>query len=257
MIRIVKGKAPQKLQTDGVARTREHCAAYDADPKEYNNGRAQFKFSAAIYGDRTVRAALEKVQSGKCCYCEVVIRKPHALSHVEHYRPKAYSQQSRKDNKRFPGYYWLAYEWDNLLLACHFCNSSNKKNLFPLAHQTNRAKNHHGDIGAEEPLIIRPDGLDDPRDHIDFHHEIPVGKTLAGETTVELLGLDRREHESRLRLFNELRYWHWIVVKYRGDTSSAATELVALAHEQLTSAVRPDAPFSAMASAFLDRNPLP
>jgi uncharacterized protein (TIGR02646 family) len=257
MIRIDKGTAPKKLQSNGGKRARKHCAEYDGDPREYNSGRKTFKFSTAIYGHSTVKAALDKAQHGKCCYCEVIIPKPYALSHVDHYRPKAYSRQGRNEKKIFPGYYWLAYRWSNLFLACHFCNSSNKRNFFPLIDEASRAKNHHGNINAERPLIIRPDGPDDPRDHIGFHREIPFGKTSVGRATVEFLGLDRSEHELRLRLFNQLRYCYGLVVKYHADASLAAKEVVADAQAQLTSAVRAGAPFSAMATAFLERHPLP
>jgi uncharacterized protein (TIGR02646 family) len=206
---------------------------------------------------RIADAALEKAQSGKCCYCEVIIPKPYALLHVEHYRPKARYQQSRGQKKRFPGYYWLAYEWDNLFLACHFCNSSNKRNFFPLAHETRRARNRHGDLNVEDPLILRPDSPDDPRDHIGFHHEIPFGKTSVGRATIELLGLDRRDHELRLRLLDQLRLYYGVIMKYQNDPSAAAKDLVTDAYSQLVYAVRPEAPFSAMATAFLARHPLP
>jgi uncharacterized protein (TIGR02646 family) len=257
MIRIGKGAAPRKLQSDGAKSASRQRAEYDRDPKEYNSGRKTFEFSAAIYAHSTVKAALEKAQHGKCCYCEVAPEKPYAFLHVEHYRPKAYSQQGRNAKKCFPGYYWLAYEWSNLFLACHFCNSSNKKNFFPLVDEASRAKNHHGNINAEQPLIIRPDGPDDPRSHIGYYQEIPFGKTSVGRATVESLGLDRSEHEPRLRLFNQLRWYYSLVVKYGADASPAAKEVVAYARTQLTSAIRADAPFSAMASAFLEQHPLP
>jgi uncharacterized protein (TIGR02646 family) len=212
MIRIVKGRAPKKLLTDGVTKTREHCKRYNTNSAKYNRGDATFEFSANIYGHPTVKAALEKAQSGKCCYCEVFIETPYALSHVEHYRPKAYSQQARKGPKNYPGYYWLVYDWSNLFLACHFCNSGNKKNLFPLRHEARRARNHHGNIHLEEPLIICPGGPEDPRNHIVFHNEVPVGKTPAGKITVDVLGLDRPKHESRLRLFQQLETFHSYVV---------------------------------------------
>jgi hypothetical protein len=154
-------------------------------------------------------------------------------------------------------YYWLAYDWDNLFLACHFCNSVNKRNIFPLRHESKRAKNHHADISTEDALIIRPDGPDDPRDDIGFHNEVPVGKTPAGLATIKVLGLDRHEHEQRLRLFQQIRDFRSIVLRYNGDTSRAAREIVADAHAALSAAVRTDAPFSAMAAAFLERNPLP
>lgn len=61
------------------------------------------------YNDRykyaDVRSALALIYHGKCAYCEQKVEQ----THVEHYR--------HKNN-----YYWLAYSWDNLLLACPHCN---------------------------------------------------------------------------------------------------------------------------------------
>ncbi|HBY7913549.1 HNH endonuclease [Acinetobacter baumannii] len=70
-----------------------------------------------LYNDRyktkDIRTALMKIYHNKCAYCE----SNEELLHIEHYRPKK------------PYYYWLAYSWDNLLVACHFCNI-NKNNIF-------------------------------------------------------------------------------------------------------------------------------
>jgi uncharacterized protein (TIGR02646 family) len=257
MIRVIKGKAPKTLLTHGKARARDHCKRYDARPAKYNAGAAKFEFASNIYGHKSVKTALEKAQNGKCCYCEAVIPKPYALSHVDHYRPKGYSQQAAKGPKRYPGYYWLAYDWGNLFLACHFCNSVNKRNRFPLLHEAKCAKNHHANIDIETALIVRPDGPGDPGDHIGFHNEVPVGKTPAGVATINVLGLDRHEHEQRLRLFKQLQDSHSILLRYRRGTSRAAREIVAQAYAVLSTAVRTDAPFSAMAITFLERNPLP
>jgi hypothetical protein len=108
-----------------------------------------------------------------------------------------------------------------------------------------------------EERILRPDGPDDPQDHIDFHHEVPVGKTKLGAETVKALGLDRQDHEQRLRLFQHLQDSRSIVLKYRCDTSPAARDIVARAYAAFSAAVRTDAPFSAMAISLLKRNPLP
>ena len=56
-----------------------------------------------------------------------------------------------------PGYFWLAYVWENLFFACQLCNQTFKQNLFPLANPTKRrARSHMDDLSAEEPLLIHP-----------------------------------------------------------------------------------------------------
>ena len=52
------------------------------------------------------------------------------------------------------------------------------------------------------PAIVKPDGDQDPRDHITFHMEEPVGLTALGRKTIELLRLE--EHESRRTHLREI-----------------------------------------------------
>jgi hypothetical protein len=57
------------------------------------------------YKRQDVKDALVNIYKNKCAFCEKIIEQYH----VEHYRPKK-------------TYYWLAFSWDNLLLACATCN---------------------------------------------------------------------------------------------------------------------------------------
>lgn len=59
-----------------------------------------------------IRQALNNVYKGKCAFCE----QKEEQTHIEHYRPKKI-------------YYWLAYSWDNLLLACPTCNEHKGTNF--------------------------------------------------------------------------------------------------------------------------------
>jgi uncharacterized protein (TIGR02646 family) len=257
MILVRKGAAPARLLAQGAARTRVLCRAFDTNPQNYSSNRTSFKFLASVYGHSDVRSSLESAQHGKCCYCEVKIPKPYAPMHVEHYRPKGYSQQSSKAVKNYPGYYWLAYDWDNLFLSCQFCNSSNKRNFFPLSQTARRAVSHHGDIFRESPLILNPSGPDDPRDHIKFHQEIPKGRTRRGKTTIAVIGLDRQDHELRLQAYTDLKDIRLQIQRWSGKRALAAKDIVRRASAVLENAVRPSSPWSAMAQDFLAKNPIP
>ena len=71
-----------------------------------------------------VRERLRDIYYNKCAYCEDIDAKPE----VEHYRPK----KKVSEDSSHPGYYWLCYEWTNLLPSCHYCNTeSGKRNQFP------------------------------------------------------------------------------------------------------------------------------
>ena len=76
-----------------------------------------------------------------------------AYGDVEHYRPKAGYRQDAEDPLGRPGYYWLAYEWSNLLFCCQICNQRFKRNLFPLVDPARRAETHHDDLSSEQPLF--------------------------------------------------------------------------------------------------------
>ncbi len=142
--------------------------------------------------DKTVKEYLYKSQYEKCCYCEQ--KRGKGEMDVEHFRPKA----GVEENSKHTGYWWLAYEWDNLLTACKICNT--KKGVkFPLQEESKRAFNKHDDIKKEEPFLINP-LTENPEDFIEY--DIPknntqplmikaVGKNKRGDKTVsELTGIN-------------------------------------------------------------------
>lgn len=81
--------------------------------------------SNGYYGHPTVVNRLKAIYHNKCAYCETYEPDPE----VEHYRPK----KRVRDVPGHPGYYWLCYEWSNLMPACHDCNKNGAKgNYFPV-----------------------------------------------------------------------------------------------------------------------------
>jgi 5-methylcytosine-specific restriction endonuclease McrA len=84
-------------------------------------------FDQDIYGCRAVKDALWELQSSRCCFCEREYESAHST--VEHFRPKSSAKRAEKTFD--PGYWWLAYDPDNLLFACAVCNNL-KRDWFPL-----------------------------------------------------------------------------------------------------------------------------
>lgn len=127
MIRIHKPAAPPAvLASKGTAETNRNRGAYEADPAAYDSGATTFSFDSGLYGHESVKAELIKAQHAKCCFCESKITHI-AYGDVEHFRPKAGYRQHPDDPLGRPGYYWLAYDWSNLYLACQLCNQRFKK----------------------------------------------------------------------------------------------------------------------------------
>jgi hypothetical protein len=88
---------------------------------------------------------LDNVFNNKCAYCETPI--DGFLGDAEHFRPKGRvrvltdEEGSRvvkvvdEDGNEIahPGYFWLAYHWQNLLPSCELCNRyGGKQDLFPV-----------------------------------------------------------------------------------------------------------------------------
>lgn len=166
MIRIEKPtKAPAVLEHRGKAATLRLCADYDSDFATTKS----WEFDSRIYSAKSVKSALRKAQHDKCAFCESKIAHV-AFGDVEHFRPKAGYRKTPEDALVRPGYYWLAYDWGNLLFCCQICNQRHKRNSFPLFDESRRAKSHHDDINGERPLFIHP-AQDDPRRFLEFNEE--------------------------------------------------------------------------------------
>lgn len=248
MIRIERPREiPHILQKTGKRKTKESCDRYDRHPNDYYDRSRKFDFDRRVYAHKSVKQVLLNAQYKKCCYCEKKIRRSIDGA-VEHFRPKRAVQQSSNDEMKYPGYFWLAYFWSNLLVSCHGCNTLYKRNLFPLEDDAKRARSHHDDLDAERPLFIDPAG-EDPRQHIRFRRAEVIHLTERGRVTINELGLAesnleeaRRERLDHLELLRR-------IVEIEGKV---ANDVVESARTQLEDAVRPSAKYSSMARDFLN-----
>jgi len=252
MIRIVKPiQAPKILTTRGTAQIQQDCAAYDASPTDYRSGEKTFNIDTKIYGAESVKQALRRAQYHKCCYCEDKKFLATSYGAVEHYRPKGAVQQARGQKKEYPGYYWLAYDWNNLLFSCTTCNTK-KRDLFPLRDNNARARSHADDIAMEQPFLVNP-AVDNPRDHICFREGDPEHLTEIGRITIQVLCL-RRQYldEARRERLEELKFFRKWVEKQKDSTDPSIQALVREMREKLEAAVCPEAEYCSMAMDFLE-----
>jgi uncharacterized protein (TIGR02646 family) len=206
MIPIKKPQNPPNvLVKKGKEATEKLCL-------QFENGEREFEFDNRIYGHKDVKDALKKAQLDKCAFCETKL--PRSSGDVEHFRPKGGYKQQDSDKLQKNGYYWLAYNWDNLFFSCEYCNRIFKRNLFPLENPHERANSHNHDLDKEIPLLINP-AKESPQDFIEFKAEyaFPVNKNLKGKTTIDCFGLnddelveDRRTSLKMLkRIFDDLQ----------------------------------------------------
>jgi uncharacterized protein (TIGR02646 family) len=154
MIRIQKDykKIPEKLKSKACFKQIE------AVLKE----KESHKFASYHYRDGCL-ADLQKLYHQKCAYCETDPSTGSSLQ-VEHFRGKDKNSRNSKDSEDRHAYYWLAYEWSNLLLGCAKCNSY-KSDHFPIAEDGIRVyepvKNAAGQLISEHQLLIAPHFLDE------------------------------------------------------------------------------------------------
>lgn len=253
MIKIDKeGEVPAVLIEQGKVLCRKMEAAYDKKPDAYQSSDPDtFQYKPDVYGAESVREKLRHCQHNKCCYSEAkfVAEYPH----VEHFRPKGRVNKGETKKLLYPGYYWLAYEWDNLYLSKQAINVSHKRNFFPLADEAKRARNHHQDIVNEAPLLIDP-GKEDPREHIRFRSDEPVPHQYSkrGEVTIRILKLRHPElADARRRKIGELNIMRQALeVLLNKDINNNQDTIISL-RRRLEQAVLPEAEFSSMAIDYL------
>ena len=135
--------------------------------------------------DNKVKRFLHQSQYGKCCYCERR-RDEKGDTDVEHFRPKG----KLKEKPNHSGYWWLAYDWNNLLMSCKKCNWR-KGTKFPLTDENKRAFSENDDLTKEEPILINP-LTENPEDFIKY--DIP--KNNKNPLMIKAIGVCERSEKT-------------------------------------------------------------
>ena len=258
MVKIEKSyPAPKILLEKGKAEREKNCLAYEAG--------SPISITGKIYGAPEVKQVLIKDQYEKCCFCEADFR-ANAHGDVEHFRPKGgYTVTRKKSPLQKPGYYWLAYEWDNLMFSCQICNQTHKTNYFPIKEEAMRATTHHDDVNKETPVLIHP-AFQDPIEHIYFNESVAVGLSEIGDESIYAYGLNREILVGKRAKFLELMIANYRLSKVNLQTASESLkndllallrcnmaelmEDIARAKKVIENATSPSAPFSAMIRAY-------
>jgi len=193
---------------------KSHAIEFHQDPNNFADeerlAAESFK-SYSVYKNPKLRAKLDGEFNGKCAYCEGNGSET-AGKDIEHFRPKG---EIVADNQKLvPGYYWLAGDWDNLLLSCQACNRpgshlfpnddtkrvGGKRTEFPLSNESLRARSPGDDLGQEETvrLLLNP-CRENPELELKYDDEGRIfaadcgdGRSSAkGERSIDIYSLDR------------------------------------------------------------------
>jgi 5-methylcytosine-specific restriction endonuclease McrA len=248
-----------------IARAQLESANYCNDVQQcVANNKGDFK--SKKYGHDIVRDELKDIYHDKCCYCEVKIR-PVATPNVEHFRP-----QRKITGVNNNGYYWLGYEWSNLLLACPACNGA-KGTKFPLSrnnHVVNHPEDKFGNIdytlfsikanyhNQERPLLINPEIMFPERmmyfDY--FCRLLPISENIFAVTTIREIELnrndlvaDRQEKVDKIIL----RIEQQIEAKYNGYTDAQFQEQLGFIFKDIVARSNPIEEYSLLGQNMIER----
>ncbi|MCP5500750.1 MAG: HNH endonuclease [Leptospiraceae bacterium] len=105
--------------------------------------KSQHQFDGRIYNTAT-KSKLKDLYQSKCAYCECFLS-DYSFT-VEHYRPKSGGYS----------YYWLGYEWSNLIPVCLKCNNA-KGERFPIGVPERTLTSEKQKCRVREPIFL-PDG---------------------------------------------------------------------------------------------------
>lgn len=158
-----------------------------------------------IDGYDCVKKVLHRAQQGLCAYCGERAREKGLA--VEHFRPKgAVDRRLRPQSKQIkqPGYWWLSWTWENLVLSCGTCNTPYKGIYFPIHGDPLSELNF--DLSLEDALLVDPT-REDPMDAITWRpvnwmklqrrplpfaiphlRWKPMAKSPRGKKTIDFLG---------------------------------------------------------------------
>lgn len=173
-----------------------------------------------------IKAVYMRLQGdGKCAYCEremESVENGKVEQDVEHFRPKgnikAWQPSQDLLNQgivlsnppaALKGYYLLPYHPFNYSAACKPCNSTLKKDYFPVAGNYDVDADDPESLNGEQPYLIYPIGEidDDPEMLIDFHGTSPRPVVPNGHNrhralvTIEFFELD--DPDSRKNLYRD------------------------------------------------------
>ncbi len=156
-----------------------------------------------------VRDELNKIYYKKCAYCESF----ESSAQIEHYRPKNKVTKAGTNN----GYFWLCFEWSNLVPACFDCNKigTGKGNKFPTITTSVQRKfgvprnadlslrldyfiHNSAYLSSEKPFLLHPE-YDEPKHFFKFEwvqnqsylNLIGTDNENRGDETIKICDLNR------------------------------------------------------------------
>ena len=177
------------------------------------------------YAHRQVRDSLNAMSFRKCFYCERKLK--DIPEEIDHFIEVA----ERKE---------LAYEWENLYLACDNCNNKLPNRTIPVTSALNPC--HHPDAEIQQ--------------HLTFEDEIIRAKNDSdlGRKTIQKYKLDSDQLD--LVRSRALKQFHKVLIRIQKNMNKEGRVMSEREKEILLSFQQKDRSFSLMFAVLLDNHPL-
>lgn len=187
MIRLDRNSVqiPDVLKSAAMRDEQARLAAFYAlGPDE----RSQRTYRPAWKLKKALEPAVISLSNQKCAYCETPSEGKSFVG-VDSFRPN--SDALNLDGTVSPNHYWwLMYDWENLVPACMNCNRL-KGRRFPIDGKRAEIGATGNALNAETPLLIDPFS-DQPADDLIFSEDgLVAGKSERGRISVEVYSLNR------------------------------------------------------------------
>jgi len=255
------------IHVDPIEPNDENWKQWREDAKEATkNMTSAAEVKEAMY--KRGRDKILELFHDKCAYCESKITANQNLGDVDHFRPKSRVRDEQGNvvtidgTHPHPGYFWLAYDWMNLLPACISCNrprktakgeAVGKSDLFPLVDPSKRARERDDDIAQETPVLLNPyDPKVDLSKHLVFDPVIGTvsGLTKEGKETIRILDLNREglRDERQKRAIAAEDAWNFYVLAI--GTKNAPMKAMRL--QQVNQFMSGAEPYSAIARVAIE-----
>ncbi|WP_255156960.1 hypothetical protein [Ferruginibacter sp. HRS2-29] len=172
-----------------------------------------------------------------------------------------------------PGYYWLANDWDNLLLSCQHCNQNRQHKLydetvlknygkadqFPLSDENMRVHAHTHPLTEEEKhrLLINP-CIEDPEKHFKYEKKegVILSDTEMGKKSIEVYALKRpllvqQRKKILILLFSQMSRVLRELERLNKENTTGQQQIFDDEFDQLLTFGEKEAPYAGMSRYFI------
>lgn len=256
MIHYDRSRVPEPaiLRSPRIKTVKRQGEIFFSRPKQVRlQERFEFPWRRVTTNLRELWKPLNAVFYNKCVYCESPLMISSKRGSIELFRPKsaatglipadqALSTHSRNWISRVStgedrdGYWWLAYDWENIYVACDVC-SRNKRNQFPVIGHRAAPGTRGATLRQELALLLDP-CADDPEEYLIFDEAgtVAVRKPAEtqllrfhgfnrGEITIDVLGLNRPELVRERAMVAKDVALQWKLAISKGD-AAAISDLI-------------------------------